>query len=136
MSATSEPIDATLVGEHGRLEFLPTLLGRLFMHVEAAVYTWMRALCADYGGGYWEFVALSNSGGYLRPSTGPWLVSVDGNGWRGELSADAVGIVVTLFALGHLTFRYPESDITDRYQQLLAYARQHAESGRILAAID
>lgn len=136
MNASAQmPVIATLVPMEQRLEFLPTQYGRLFMHVEAAVYDWMRQLCRDYGGGYWEFLALSNSGGYLRPASGPWVLEVD-NGYRGTLTNDAAGIVVTLFVLSHLSFRFPDSDLADRYHLLLEYAKQHQEAERIIAAID
>jgi hypothetical protein len=52
MNASDQPIIATLVADHDRLEFLPTLYGRYFMHVEAAVYDWMRMFARDYEGGY------------------------------------------------------------------------------------
>lgn len=130
------PILATLVGQHDRLQFLPTLFGRYFMHVESAVYTWMRELCGDYEGGYWEFIALSNAAGYLRPAGGPWVLDVDGNGFRGTLDNDAAGIVVTLFALSHLAFRFPDTELGEIYHRVLGYAKQHPDAGKILAAID
>lgn len=130
------PIIATVVSEQDRLEFLPKLFGPYFLHTESAIYQWMRQLCADYDGGYWEFMALSNGGGYLRPAGGPWVLKVDGNGFSGQLSHDAAGMVVTLFTLSHLAFRFPESDLGGCYHRLLDYARQHPEAGRILAAID
>jgi len=130
------PIIATVVSEQDRLEFLPKLFGRYFLHTESAIYQWMRQLCADYDGGYWEFMTLSNGGGYLRPGVGPWVLKVDGNGFSGQFSHDAAGIVVTLFALSHLAFRYPESDLGGCYLRLLDHARQHPEAARMLAAID
>lgn len=136
MSDLSAAIHASLVSDEARLEFLPKLFGRWFLHVESAVYTWMRQLCTDYDGDYWEFMTLSNDGGYLRPGGGPWVLQVDGNGFSGSLSNDAAGIVVTLFTLSHLAFRFPESDLGRCYHCLLDYARQHPEAGRMLAAID
>lgn len=136
MAASEDTIIATLVADEDRLAFLPTLFGRYFMHVESSVYTWMRELCQDYGGGYWEFVALSNAAGYMRPQTGPWVVDVDGNGFRGTLSGDAAGIVVTLFALSHLSFRFPDTELGEIYHRLLGYAKQHPDAGKILATID
>lgn len=130
------PIIATPVGQEDRLQFLPTLFGRHFMQVESAAYTWMRKLCGDYEGGYWEFLTLPNGGGYLRPADGPWVLDVDGNGFRGRLSNDAAGIVVTLFALSHLSFRFPDSELGGIYHRVLEYAKQHPEAEKILAAID
>lgn len=119
MSASDHmPNLATLVTESQRLAFLPRLFGPHYLHVEAGTYDWMRQLAPDYTGGCWEFMTLSNDGGYLRPEAGPWLLQVDGNGFRGTLSHDAAGIVVTLFTLSHLSFRFPESVLAERYHAL------------------
>ena len=40
------PIIATVVSEQDRLDFLPKLFGRYFLHTESAIYQWMRQLCA------------------------------------------------------------------------------------------
>ena len=104
MNTQDQPVTASLVAEAQRLDFLPTYFGpRLMMRGEALVYAWLRRLCERYNGAYWHYYTLSDGGFYLAPDLAERLeVEVDGNGFRGELSADAAGIVATLFALGHL----------------------------------
>jgi len=60
----------------------------------------------------------------------------DGNGFEGALSADAAGIVATLFALSHLSFRYPRDLLAESYERLADFAAGHAEAGAIYRAID
>jgi hypothetical protein len=50
---------------------------------------------------------LSDGGFYMAPDLADRLEEVDGNGFRGELSADAAGIVATPFALGQLGWPRP-----------------------------
>ena len=51
-----------------------------------------------------------------------------------EMSADAAGIVVTLFTLSHMAERVPS--LADRYYDLMEYIDCHPEAGKIYAAID
>jgi hypothetical protein len=90
-----------------RLTFLPKLFGpKLMMRAEALLYTYAgRFSQDDYQGGLWEYYTLSNGGGYAAPVKPERLrISVMGNGYEGEMSADAAGIVVSLFVLNTLTF--------------------------------
>lgn len=67
-------------------------------------------------------------------------IEVDGNGFAGELSADAAGIVATLFALNQLCAELAgtaDADaLIDRYHHLAAFASEHAEAAAIYRAID
>ena len=59
--------------------------------------------------GFWDFIELSNGGFYMAPQhEGTFRFSVDTNGYEGEMSPDAAGITVCLFAYSHLSFRYPD----------------------------
>jgi len=131
-------VTASLVAERDRLSFLPTFLGpSLFLRGEILVYNWMDYLSKDYNGGFWNFYTLSNGGFYLAPSTNKtFSLCVEGNGFEGELSADAAGIVATLFMLNELANRTEEERIIDSYYHLLDFVGYHSESGLIYGAID
>lgn len=131
-------ITATVVPDSRRLSFLPKTFGRLMMKVEQEVFSQMAELCADYRGGYWHFFELSNGGGFLVLASGdPVKISVEGNGYAGSVSAEAAGIIVTLFALSHLASRYSDADmLSERFHQLRDFALDHPEREAILAAID
>jgi hypothetical protein len=61
-------IAAALVPDEERMEFLPSVFGRLMMEGESRVYTWAEELSLAYQGGYWEFYRLSNGGFYMAPA--------------------------------------------------------------------
>lgn len=143
---------ASLVADSARLGFLPKHFGsRRYLKGENAVYNWMGALCPGYRGGYWEFLELSNGSFYMRPTGCPpqacppgapsatlphrMLVRVESNGFEGDVSADAAGIIATLFALNYLACGGAE-ELADKYYALREFALDHPESASILGAID
>ena len=135
-------VAACLVAEKDRLRFLPHYFGsRFFMRGEALVYAWLRDLCPSYDGGFWQYHELTNGGFYMAPDLGCKLsFKVDGNGFSGDMSADAAGVVVTLFALSQLAAEVAGTDaadaLIDRFYFLREFAHGHAEAGAIFAAID
>ena len=132
-----QPITANLLPEESRMGFLPAFFGRAMMIGEGLVYCWMRNLSEDYQGGYWDYFKLSNGGFYMAPRTSKkFRVLVAGNYFEGELSADAAGIVATLYALCELANRTASDRIVDLYHLLRDYASEHPDAGQIFAAID
>jgi hypothetical protein len=131
-------IVATRVPESKRIEFLPRHFGRHMLIIERAVYTHLERLCADYKGGFWDFVDLSNGGCYLAPREARgYRILVEGNGFAGNFDAECAGIVATLFALSRVSMQYPSVErIADRFYQLRDFACQHPDGNLILAAID
>jgi hypothetical protein len=81
---------------------------------------------------------LSNGGCYLAPGgVETFHLKVPGNGFDGGLCADVTGVTVTLFALNHLSFRFPSIPIfSGRFYQLRDFAIEHGERQLIFAAID
>ncbi|MBV6831306.1 antirestriction protein [Xanthomonas euvesicatoria] len=142
MNTQEQPVTASLVAEAQRLDFLPAHFGpRLMMRGEALVYGWLRRLCERYTGAYWHYYTLSDGGFYMAPDLAGGLeIEVDGNGFRGELSADAAGIVATLFALGQLAAETAGTEaadpLIDSYHALAAFATSHPEAAAIYRAID
>lgn len=157
--AAAEGVVASLVPDGERLGFLPKHFGsRRYLKGENAVYNWMGALCPDCRGGYWDFLELSNGGFYMRPADCPprasppgcppgasaaarphrMLVRVESNksnGFEGDVSADAAGVIATLFALNYLVCGGAD-ELTDKYYALREFALGHPESAAILGAID
>ena len=74
---------------------------------------------------------------YLAPASKPRLqIICDTNGYEGEVSAGAAGIIATLFAFSHLSFQYPVDLMAEGYSRLYDYAAEHPESAEIFQAID
>lgn len=140
-SVKSATISAKVVSASRRLAFLPKHFAKLHPAVEAGIYDVARTVDPEYRGGYWEFVELSNGGGYLQLATErPIRVVVNTNGYAGTMSADAASIVVNLLALSELSFIWQghrDSDrVIDTFYALREYASCHAEAAAIFAAID
>lgn len=134
-------VTATLVAPSDRGATLPKLFGAQGQIVfENFVYDLMAAQAVGYNGGFWDFLKLSNAGFYMRPqppkATGKWRFCVRGNGYEGDLTADAAGIVVCMAAYSHLSFRYPRFVFGDHFHLLRAFALDHPEAGEIIAALD
>lgn len=130
---------ATLVPDHRRETFLPTLFGlqRLIL-AENMLYNLMGWLSPqDYGGGLWDFYEHEGKPLYLVPTSQPrYRIVCDTNGYEGEVSADAAGIIATLFTFSHLSFKYQSDLLAEGYGRLYAYAADHPEAAEIFQAID
>lgn len=147
MSHTQEEpsVTACMVPEDRRLNFLPMYFGpRWMIDGEALVYRWLNRLCADYHSALWHFYELSNGGFYMAPDLpGRLYIRVGSNGFESAMSADAAGIVATLFALAEIAEKIRDMEETnegdvfaDRYHLLRAFALKHAEHALIFQAID
>lgn len=137
MQNTGCVITAREVPEAERLDFLPHHFGQRMLQLERNVYAQLGHLCEQYHGGYWHFYTLSNGGCYLAPAGDHYHLLQPANQFEATVSADAAGIIATLYALGSLAFNYQDEAIfTERYHQLRDFAHSHAESKAIFRAID
>lgn len=121
------------------MRFLPHYFGKHFLAGENLVYDWMHRLSPSYDGGFWEFYRLDNGGFYMAPrgEARMRIVCCEGNGYEGEVSPDAAGIIACIFALNALVCQYQnEEAFADYYDKLLDFAMEHAEARSISAAID
>jgi hypothetical protein len=107
------------------------------MTFEGFVYDLMRQFSPEYAGGSWRFMELSNGSFFMMPPERIYRLTVASNGYQGEMSADAAGITVCLFAYSLLSFQYRGTDVfTRHFHRLRDFALGHAESAQIFAAID
>ncbi len=138
--AAIETITRQRVDDDRRADHAGALFGGHFpLRLEPFIFDMARKLSRDYDGGYWEFYALSSGGFYMAPASNRNFRVVCENGFEGELSADALGIVVCLYAYSHLSFSKIDgfADMCGRqFHWLRDYALQHAEVQGILRAID
>ncbi|MGN6424255.1 MAG: antirestriction protein [Asticcacaulis sp.] len=130
---------AQIVSETDREMFLPTLFGgRHIIVAETTVYGFMGRLSPeDYQGGLWDFFALAGAPLFLAPPTKErYRIACDTNGFEGEASAEAAGIIATLFTFSHLSFQYGSDLLSEGYYRLYDYAADHPEARVIFGAID
>jgi hypothetical protein len=109
------------------------------LRLEPFVFDMARSLSQDYGGGYWEMYQLGNGGFYMAPASDSLFHVSCVNGYEGNLSADALGITVCLYAYSNLSFSgMPDfaEKCTEHYHLLREYMFEHAEVKGILGAID
>jgi hypothetical protein len=137
---TETTVSRMLVPEDRRLAVIADLFGTWFpMRIEPVVFTFAERLSKDYTGGYWEFYTLSNGGFYMAPSTDRSFHVICQNQFEGDLSADAFGITVCLYAFSNLSFSGPDAfaDVCfDHYHWLREYMMEHPEVREILGATD
>jgi Antirestriction protein len=130
---------ATLVPEKRRMAFLPALFSPALMLIgERAVYQFMSWLAPDdYTGGLWNFHERGDQTLFMSPDTDKrLLIFCETNGYMGEVSAEAAGIIATLFALSHLSFRHEAGQLSEAYMRLYEFAGDHPEACEIFKAID
>jgi hypothetical protein len=158
-------ITATVVKEEARNSFMFDHFGPAFMFVENGIYTTLDKICPDYKGGYWQFVELSNGGGYMCLDTNQptwpaclnlpyhnsrnfytiarrWgsLISLHlacENYYEGDVSPDAASIVACLYAINKAVWARPDDEnLYKHYYWLSDFASQHVEAESIFSAID
>ncbi len=131
------PISSSLVIEKNRLAFLPSKLGILAARFESIAFSFMDDFWSEYNGGYWEFFNLDNGGFYLQLQTDlPLLKMGFPNLYENALSPEVAGIVITLYALSHLSFEAQAACVSEQYHLLRDYALDHPHAGQIFQAID
>lgn len=136
-TAALKPV--TVVPEARRMDFLPALFSPALMLIgERTVYQFMFWLAPDnYNGGFWHFHERDGQPLFLSPDTGKrFRIACETNGYVGEVSAEAAGIIATLFALSHLSFRHEVDHLSDAYMRLYEFAGDHPEAGEVFQAID
>lgn len=141
-----------------RLVFIP----QLFFTPEGdqLVAGWLQCHC-QYEGGDWRYfevprgicgritawtdICITRPTGYLVPPEGIYRLTIPGNYFDGEVSADAAGIIATLMSLNALTWQAYEKDdlklcqgLIDRQDSLKDYVSiiNHPERDKIFRAID
>lgn len=130
-------ITASKVSTNNRLNFLPKYFGRWAMLAENYTFDFLRAMCEQYKGGFWEFYELSNGSLYLAPViTEELYIQSWGNHFEGHVSADAAGIIATLITLNALCVKTSYERFLEYYEKLLDFTESHEESRNIFAGID
>ena len=107
--------------------------------VEVLVFVFMETLSDDYRNGSWSFHELSNGGFFMTPLDVPASMQlyVEGNGFAGTMSAEAAGIIATIFALNVLCNETTRDEHIQQFHLLRDFAlAEHAEASLIAQAID
>jgi hypothetical protein len=132
-------ITQKLIPAARRASFAGQLFGARYVYFESFAFDTACSTSPDYKGGYWEFCKLSNGGFYIVPSAVPQYRVSCANGFDGQLSADAFGITVCLYAYSLLSFN-PDAQFSElcahQFHLLREYMLAHPEAANILRAVD
>jgi Antirestriction protein len=129
----STRITATRVTDEDWLNTVTRHFGGYQLTLEEAVHGWLQEFSEDYRGP-WRTYELSNGGLYMAPVLESAQIRVAGNGYRGRLSGDAAGVLVSLFALNHLFLEFHDATLARHFAQLMELAAQHPEASAIVWA--
>jgi len=131
-------IDELTVGQRGL--FMAKVFGNLFFQAEALLFTQARDLVLGATDFEWVGYSLSNGAHFLAPATGYDLELNIENGFRGTVSAEAAGIIISLYVFSQLSQEHVDTDIGNRmdtlFFRLREYGLQHPERRSIMQAID
>lgn len=133
-------MNALLVPEHRRVSVTAELFGARFpFAIEPAIFDFAGDLSEDYAGGSWDFYTLENGGFFMCPVSPERFRVESPNGNSANMSAEAFGVAVCLFAFSNLCFSSDEA-LTEMcgeaFHRLREYALEHAEAADILRIID
>jgi hypothetical protein len=99
-----------IVPEASRMDTVDKLFGLQYvLKLEPLVFQFAENLAESYDYGYWAFYCLDSGGFYMAPlgdASGTDIVYNVScpNGFDGQMTADALGIVACLYAYSHLSF--------------------------------
>ncbi|MFC0226494.1 antirestriction protein [Serratia aquatilis] len=99
-------------------------------------YAYARQFSQDYGGDFWHWYTQSDGGFFICPQTEKtYRIEVTSNYYQGEMSAQALGLTVSLYALCVLAESGHDFFI-ESYHRLRGFALAHPEGMAIAGAID
>ncbi|MDX8000004.1 antirestriction protein [Xenorhabdus sp. Reich] len=134
---TSPVTDIVPAPEHSPFaEIFPHTGSLELMLLENTFIKAAAVLCDDDRCDRWQYRKVSDTIAYIVPiRPEPAVVRVETTDFKGEVSADAFGLMVTLSVLGYLTTLLKLDGYAERFGALREYALQHPETQFIRAAL-
>lgn len=139
MPRKTKIITAKIVPESQRLDVADHFFGiRYPLVLEPTVYQFASQLAIAYKGAFWEFQLLSNEAFLMTPKLEESFKIVADNGYKGMMTADALGITACLYAYSNLSFNEGGfgENCARHYERLFDFAMQHREANSIRSAIN
>lgn len=131
---------AQLVPEHRRVTITAEFFGHRFpFAIDPAIFDFAGDLSEDYQGGSWDFFAVENGAFFMCPRAPERFRVESPNGNTANMSREAFGIAVCLFAFSNLCFSSDEATTEmcgEAFHKLREYALEHSEVADILRIID
>lgn len=143
MSDSAEVLVKEETTDIGRLIFHTMLFRDYCQYADSAALNLMNRFCDKYKAGYWSYFKVGRNSGFMCPDTDEFYHFDMPNYFSGNVSAEAAGIIVTIFVLQacfDAAFENEDSDLCDHYREamdtLKDYAATTDESQSIFRAID
>jgi Antirestriction protein len=133
------PITREIIPEEKRLALIEKILG-IPIRIEIVIQGIARRMTGGCELKSWVCLYLSNGGLYFLPTIDRMysVVNDNGSGWRGNLSADALGLAASMLSYSHMSFtgRLEFDECCDnQYFFLKEYVNTHNEEAAIKQAI-
>jgi hypothetical protein len=131
---TQHRIDDSVKANHAR-----KLFGARLHWIQSFAIDTASSLSPGYDESSWDYFTLSNGGWYMAPPDDKTFVVQCANGFEGQVTAQALGIISCLNAYSFLVLSSDESFAqlcADHYHRLREFAREQVEARSIFAAID
>lgn len=131
-----------LTKEKNRMDRITSMFGTIQFNNIA--FNIAEIMADNYNGGFWDYLEDENGRFlYMAPTSGNFDISVEGNGFTGNVDADTFGIIVTLTGLSHLMMYLFEKNkhhghehLNDLFFRLRQVALEHENAATIMQAID
>ncbi|OPW88388.1 antirestriction protein [Citrobacter sp. A316] len=143
MSDSPEVLIKEETTEIGRLIFHTLLFRNYCQYANSASLIFMQRFCDKYEAGNWNYFKVGRNSGFMCPDTDEFYHFNMPNYFSGNVSAEAAGIIVTIFVLQACfndAWEREDSDLCDHYREamdtLKDYAATTDESRSIFRAID
>ncbi|HED4020689.1 TPA: antirestriction protein [Escherichia coli] len=143
MSDSPEVLIKEETTEIGRLIFHTLLFRNYCQYANSASLIFMQRFCDKYEAGNWSYFKVGRNSGFMCPDTDEFYHFNMPNYFSGNVSAEAAGIIVTIFVLQACfndAWEREDSDLCDHYREamdtLKDYAATTDESRSIFRAID
>lgn len=143
MSDSPEVLIKEETTEIGRLIFHTLLFRNYCQYANSASLIFMQRFCDKYEAGNWSYFKVGRNSGFMCPDTDESYHFNMPNYFSGNVSAEAAGIIVTIFVLQACfndAWEREDSDLCDHYREamdtLKDYAATTDESRSIFRAID
>lgn len=143
MSDSPEVLVKEETTDIGRLIFHTLLFRNYYEYANSASLKFMKRFCDSYEAGYWSYFKVGRNSGFMCPDTDEIYHFDMPNYFSGNVSAEAAGIIVTIFVLQacfNAAWELEDKDLCDHYREamdtLKDYAATTDESQSIFRAID
>lgn len=128
----------TRVPKLQRAQTMHQYWGDRCVNLEMFVFSFMNTFNDAYNGGYWNLNITSNDALFISLNTEEPVRLISPLNYGDEtMSAEAAGLVLTIYGCSYALDKYPEEAlIPETYDKLMAVVGDHPEASKIYRLLD